>query len=189
MAKGNKSATDDGKGTDDEPLGDAGKRALDREREARRKAEDDLKTARDELAKVKADQDASKTDLEKLTERVGKAEERAGKAERQALIAEVAQVKKLTPAQARRLQGSTREELERDADDLLEAFDSKTDEGDDGEPAKGDKAGDEKGGGERSKGRPKEKLRPGAANEETESEMDREKADKLASSIESGGFL
>ncbi|MFW6079066.1 MAG: hypothetical protein ACODAE_05555 [Gemmatimonadota bacterium] len=179
MAKGNKSATDDDdKRSDDEPLGDAGKRALDREREARRKAEDDLKTARDELAKVKADQDASKSDLQKLTERVESAERTAGEAERKALVAEVAQAKKLTPAQARRLQGSTREELEQDADDLLEAF-TKSDDDDESGKDNGD-AG-KQGGGERTSGRrPKEKLRPGAASENETEAIDYEKvADEL----------
>lgn len=43
--------------------------------------------------------------------------------------AEVAAAKGLTPAQAKRLAGTTREELEADADDLLENFKS-TDKGD-----------------------------------------------------------
>jgi hypothetical protein len=78
----------------DDQLGAGGKKALDSERKARREAE---RQAREYQEKVEA-------------------------LERDKLIGEVATEKKLTPAQATRLQGSTKEELEQDADDLLEAF-------------------------------------------------------------------
>jgi hypothetical protein len=190
MAKDDKSATDDDKGKDDDTLGDAGKRALTAERDARRKAENDLKTARDELGKVKADQDASKSDMQKVLDKVAGLETRAEEAERKALVAEVASEQKLTPAQARRLQGSTRDELEADAKDLLEAFGSKA-EGDG--KGKNDGKGDDDGKGDKGDkpgiGRPKEKLRPGAAGDDDEGEIDRKKADELAKDIESGGFM
>ena len=53
---------------------------------------------------------------------------------------EIAAEKGLTPAQARRLVGNTREELEADADELLEAFgakkpESKPESGDDRKPS------------------------------------------------------
>ncbi len=72
-------------------LGDAGKRALDAERQARREAE---KRARD-------------------------AEMRLAEFERRDLVREVASAKGLDGALAERLRGSTKEELEADADEFL----------------------------------------------------------------------
>jgi hypothetical protein len=182
MAKDDKSATDDDK-KDDDTLGDAGKRALAAEREARRKAEADLKTARDELGKVKADQDTSKSDLQKVLDKVAGLETRAEEAERKALVAEVAADKKLTPAQARRLQGTTREELESDAAELLEAFGAKAgkkdedDDGDQGEAKDDDK--DEAAPFAKPGSKPKEKLRSGSSPESDTDKSGQELADEV----------
>jgi hypothetical protein len=74
--------------------------------------------------------------------------------------AEVATSKGLTAAQARRLQGSTVEELEADADDLLTSF-KPADKDGDADTAKGGSS------------KPKEALRGGASNEGDEPlEMD-----------------
>lgn len=178
-----KSATDtDDKSADDAPLGEGGERALKAERDARRKAESDLKAARDELATVKADQDSSKSDLEKVLAKVEGLETRAADAERKALVAEIAQAKGLTAAQARRLQGSTRDEMESDADDLLEAFGGAKPGAAEG--GDGGNSGDDKGGGGDGKptstGKPKEDLRPGAAGG---AEVDDVDPDKIAESI------
>jgi hypothetical protein len=54
-----------------------------------------------------------------LEERVAQIERQAQENEVRALRAEVANVKGLTPSQAKRLVGSTREELEADADELI----------------------------------------------------------------------
>ena len=54
-----------------------------------------------------------------LEDRVADIEREAKESEARALRAEVANLKGLTPSQAKRLVGSTREELEADADDLL----------------------------------------------------------------------
>jgi uncharacterized protein involved in type VI secretion and phage assembly len=54
-----------------------------------------------------------------LEERVAEIERQARESESRALRAEVANAKGLTPNQAKRLVGSTREELEADADELL----------------------------------------------------------------------
>jgi hypothetical protein len=189
MADDDKPAKGDDDKKDDGALGDAGKRALAAERDARRKAENDLKAARDELATVKADQDSSKSDLQKVLDKVAGLETRAEAAERAALVAQVASEKGLTPSQAKRLQGDTRAELETDAEELLEAFGNKGDkgDGDDGDDGKGDKGDGD--GGKPAGGKPREKLRPGAANDDDASkEVTREEADKLAASIESGGF-
>jgi hypothetical protein len=103
----------------DEPLREPGKRALEDERRARRSAEKALQAAQAKIAEF----------------------------ERGDLLREVASEKGLTVAQARRLQGDTKEELLSDADDLLESFGTK----DDVKP---------------SSSRPKERLRSGAASDE-----------------------
>lgn len=78
--------------------------------------------------------------------RAVEAEQRASEAEMRALRLEVASERGLNPAQAKRLLGSTREELEADADELLASF--KAEE----EPAKAP-----------PKAKPTEKLVPGSA--------------------------
>ena len=90
-------------------------------------------------------EDASKTETERSAERAAAAERRAQEAELRALRLEVAAERGLTPAQARRLVGASKEELEADADDLLAAFRSE----DDDRPA--------------TPRRPVAKLKPGAA--------------------------
>lgn len=100
-------------------LGDAGKKALETERKARRDAE---RRAKDAEAALKEVEDRDKSDSEKLADRIAASEKRAEEAERRALRAEVAQEKGLTAAQAKRLSGDTREDLETDADELLEVF-------------------------------------------------------------------
>lgn len=65
---------------------------------------------------------SSKTDLEKLTEQIEGLKKAQADSEEKAIRAEVAMAKGLTPAQAKRLAGATKEELEADADEILEAF-------------------------------------------------------------------
>lgn len=119
----------------------------------------------DALKAKAAEADTSKSDLQKLTDRVTAAEKRAADAEAKQLRAEVASAKGLSAAQAKRLTGTSKEELEADADELLEAFGGKKDakpEGEDGKDGKPEGAGkqDE---GPGIFGRPKERLTPGAA--------------------------
>jgi hypothetical protein len=69
-----------------------------------------------------ADYDDLKTRAEgakTLEDRVAEIERQAKDSEARALRAEVANAKGLTPTQAKRLVGSTREELEADADELV----------------------------------------------------------------------
>lgn len=99
----------------DEPLGDAGKAALDKERAARKEAERELAKLR------KAEQDRADADKSESEKRAA-AERRAEEAEQRALRLEVAADKGLTAGQAKRLVGSTREELETDADEILRDF-------------------------------------------------------------------
>jgi len=137
-------------------LGDAGKRAIAEERAARREAEKQRKELEARLkeleplaAKAKRLEEASKSEAEKLSEKLSAAETRAAEAEQRLLRAEVAAEKGLTAKQARRLVGTTREELEADADDLLAVFGASKDPEADG-------AGKPK-----TSRTPPEKLRPG----------------------------
>lgn len=155
-------------------LGDAGKRALDAERKARRDAE---KRAQAAEAKVKEAEDAEKTEVERLQGQVTDLTKRAEASEAKATRFEVAAAKGLSLAQARRLVGSTKEELEADADEMRTELGLK-DEG------KGKGEEEEKPKEEQGIGRPKEDLRAGASNEGDE-EPD---AGKLADSILSSPY-
>jgi hypothetical protein len=98
-----------------EELGDAGKKALAAERDARKAAEKELAKYR------KAEQDKAEADKSEAEKRAA-AEQRAVAAELRATRLEVAHEKGLTPAQAKRLAGATKEELEADADEILRDF-------------------------------------------------------------------
>lgn len=111
-------ATDSGDQSDD-TLGDAGKKALDAERKARREAEQRLK---DVEAQLKELSDKDKSEVEKLREAVTALTKERDDSAAKVLRFEVASEKGLTPAQAKRLVGVTKEELEADADEILEAF-------------------------------------------------------------------
>jgi TolA-binding protein len=95
-------AGDPGAG-DDDALGDAGKRALQAERAARREAEQRARAAEGRVAEL---------------------EQAEAKRQHEATVAElrreVAEQHKLPPSLARRLTGSTREELAADAAELAE---------------------------------------------------------------------
>ena len=129
--------TDDKKpATGDDSLGDNGKKALQAERKARQDAEKALADAQKVLTEL---QDKDKPEIERLTNQLAEANQRAEKAEAAALRQEVAMEKGLTAAQARRLVGATKDELEADANDLLETFGSgksTTDEGADQDKGK-----------------------------------------------------
>jgi len=115
--------TDDPKqDPDPTPDPDAGaKAALAAERKARRDAE---KSAGDLRAKLKEFEDKDKTDTQRASDEAATATKRAEKAEQDLLRYQVAFDKGLTAAQAKRLVGATREELEEDAAEILEAFPS-----------------------------------------------------------------
>ena len=112
----NTSATDQS-ATDD--LGDAGKKALDAERREKRAAE---KRAAELEARLKEFEDRDKAESTRAIERAEAAEKAAAAAEARALRLEVASEKGLTAAQAKRLVGESREELEADAQELLDTF-------------------------------------------------------------------
>ncbi|MFZ1927382.1 MAG: hypothetical protein WAU42_14740 [Solirubrobacteraceae bacterium] len=102
-------------------LGDAGKEALKRERASAREAR---KRADDLAAKVKEFEDRDKTEAQKQAEALVEAQKRADAAEREVLVHQVAAKKGLTgdlADLAHRLVGTTKEELEKDADKLLKS--------------------------------------------------------------------
>lgn len=113
-------------GEGDEPLGDTGKKALLSEREARKAAE---KLAADREMRIRELEDATKSEEDKRKERFTALEEsdRAKDGtisglESKLLRYEVAAAKGLDLKAALRLQGSTKEELEADADDFAKSF-------------------------------------------------------------------
>ncbi len=160
-------------GAKSEELGDGGKRALEAERKARREAEKQVKEL---AARVKASEDAEKTELEKLQGQVAQLTKDAEAAQAKADRFEVAAAKGLTLAQARRLVGSTKDELEADADSMRTelGLDKNDDE-------KKDEETKDEG---KGLGLPTEELKSGASNADDE-EPD---AGKLAESILSSGF-
>lgn len=80
------------------------------------------KEAADLRAKFKEQEDKDKSEGERATAAAAEAEKRADAAEAKVLRLEVATSKGLSAAQAKRLVGSTQEELEADADEILESF-------------------------------------------------------------------
>lgn len=108
-----------------------------------------LKELEEKAAKYDELQDAQKTEQQRLQEAREAAERRASEAEQRLMRLEVALAKGLTPAQAKRLVGTTREELEADADALLEEIGAMTG------PLPGDTV----------PRRPREALRPGGRGE------------------------
>lgn len=105
---------------------------------ANKKELDAVKAELAELKKGQPDED----EVKKLTTKIGELTDDLAKERLERTRAEVAAEKGLTQAQAKRLQGSSREEMEDDADDLLEAFGGNSDTTDtDDDPDKGDDDG------------------------------------------------
>lgn len=75
--------------------------------------------------RLKEFEDRDKSEAEKVAERAAAAEARAVELEARSLRLEVAFEKGLTPGQAKRLVGASREELEADADEILRDFPTK----------------------------------------------------------------
>ena len=87
-------------------------------REQEKRAKDNASAAQ----RLQEFEDRDKSEAQKLAERAETAEKRATELETRAMRLEIAAEKGLTPAQAKRLVGATREELEADAAELLETF-------------------------------------------------------------------
>ena len=120
---------------------------------ALKKANEEAKNLR---LKLKEYEDRDKTEAERISERLAEAEKRALDADR----LEIALEKGLTKSQAKRLVGSTREELEADAEELLADLGV-----DDDKPS--------------TSRRPQERLRPGAAPEAEPVKSPQELADAV----------
>lgn len=128
--------TDDGGTDDDGGSGDGGKPggkgkietledALSALTKARQDAAAHRKKVRELEPKAKAHDErteAEKSERQKAEDRAAAAEKRVADLERESLKAKVAAAKKLPPALAARLQGETQEDLEADADELLESL-------------------------------------------------------------------
>lgn len=94
---------------------------------------EELSTAKSKITSVEGERDAAlktikeskesgQSESEKLAAQLADLEKKLADSDHARLRAEVVAEKGLTPAQAKRLSGTTREELEADAADLLEAF-------------------------------------------------------------------
>jgi hypothetical protein len=121
-----------------------------------RKHEDAAKSLKPLADKAKELEDASKSDLERISAEAQTHQSRAAQAEAELMRLRVAMRKGLTETQAKRLVGSSEDELEEDADDLLASFKPPTPEPKDDEQ----EAEPERDPNPRR--RPQERLRPGA---------------------------
>lgn len=139
-----------------------------------RKHEANAKKNAADAKKLKELEDADKTESEKAADRAAAAEKRAAEAESRALRLEVAAEKGLTPSQAKRLVGTSREELESDADELIETFGKSTSDDNGKKPPAPD-------------GKPKESLKPGGSDP-TDDEPDETDPRKLAETVPRSGF-
>lgn len=131
-----------------------------------RKHEADAKRNAEAAKKLADLESQQQTEAERLAAAHKAAEERAVKAERDLLRERVARKKGLSEALVRRLSGETEEELEADADELLEAFKPQKDDSDKNRPE-----------------RPRERLRPGA---EPKAEPEETDPNKLAAAVPRG---
>lgn len=129
------------------------KRISARLNEVKRNVTASFAEAVDKAAKFDALEASSKSETEKLQQTIADLTARVTKSETEALRAEVAVAKGLTPGQARRLSGTTREELESDADELLADLGVKPGDKGDGNDGAGDGA-DGSGSGSTSGGAP-----------------------------------
>lgn len=105
-----------------EELGDAGKRALEAERKARKEAE---KRAREFEARVNEFEDANRTEAEKQQRKLEKAQRELEEArahyaelERKNLVAEVAAELEIPQSAWGRISGNTADEIRADAEEL-----------------------------------------------------------------------
>lgn len=135
--------------TDSEQDGKDWKSEAEKWKAQSRKNEQQAKANAEAARRLAELEEADKSESDKLTKRLTEAEARAAASELRLLKLEVGLEKGLTKDQAQRLTGETREELEADADQLIEMFGVKT--ADEDEP-EGDPLP------ERT---PHEKLRPG----------------------------
>jgi flagellar biosynthesis GTPase FlhF len=133
-------------------LGDAGKKALAQERAARKTAEERVKALEPFEAQIRKLEESSKSDLEKANEARAALEAKVSKMEADNLLASVALSKGVPSAAIKFLSGTTQEELETSADELM--------------------ALTTPGATPTNNTRPKEKLTPGGVQPENEESLD-----------------
>lgn len=134
-------APPDTDGEHDYKAGEAKWKAMSRKHEA------DAKTNRDAAKRLAEIEEANKTETQKAADKATLSDKAAADAKSELARLRVAMRKGLTEAQAKRLIGTTEEELEADADELLDSFTTKDAEG-----------------GDKPSTRPKEKMRSGSTN-------------------------
>lgn len=139
---------------------------------------DELKPLKSKLQEL---EDKDKPELERLTNTASSEKKRADELQAKLDRLEVALDKGLTSAQAKRLVGSTRDELEKDADELLETFGGGKGKGKDGDDVEDDDDTD-KTKGRGTGGRPKERLRGGAVDD-ADAEEDSDNPRELAKQV------
>ena len=109
---------------DPQQLGEAGKKALQAERDAREQAEKRVKDLEQQLSsaqsKHEAEKQAMQASIDDLTGQASAESDRAAKAEQNALKVRVALRKGLPESFADRLQGDDEEALESDADQFVQ---------------------------------------------------------------------
>lgn len=105
--------------TAEETLGEAGLKALQRERDARKALERELADLRPLAERARELEESQKTEQQKLAERAERAEAELAATQARLLRQDIAARKGLPLDMAARLQGSTPEELDADADALL----------------------------------------------------------------------
>lgn len=115
-------------------LGDAGKRALDRERLARKEAEARAKANEDAAAELAKLQEADKSEIEKLNDKANREAEARKRAEAELVRLRVAVRHGLNEDEARRLIGETEEELDADAEELAKLLNKTAGEPEQEEP-------------------------------------------------------
>jgi hypothetical protein len=156
----------DSKDGDEKPAGDDGDK-LDKDAEIAkwkalsRKHEGQAKANSDAAKRLQEIEDANKSEVQKIADAKAASDKAAASAQGELMRLRVAMRKGLTETQAKRLMGDTEEELEADADELLETFGAQREPDSD------------KDGGKPT--RPKERLRSGAAPDEEPDETDPQK--------------
>lgn len=103
----------------DEPLGDGGKKALEAERAARKKLEDEIKALRPLAEQAKKAEDDKKGEVERLTEQLAAVTRERDDATSTATRYKVGLEKGLSLSRTKRLVGANEEEFAADADELL----------------------------------------------------------------------
>lgn len=113
---------------EDEPAGDDDLRAVARKWQSR--AEKDARRVRQLETQLAQIEDQGKSELQRAIERADAAERARGEAELRSLRVDVAARKGLPPGMAARLKGTTEDELETDADELVKLLGKDSSEGD-----------------------------------------------------------